>query len=179
MTCPSCGAAMHLKPGANSFVCEYCRSAYFPEKDDDGVRVLDEPTGEICPGCSVALMPAAIAKVRIEYCTRCHGMLIPMGALEGLVEELRGAGRNPVEQPAADTGDLRRRLDCPHCRRRMDVHFYSGPGNVILGSCENCALNWLDRGALARIIQAPDEQKPESVFETALGDDDTTGSARW
>jgi Zn-finger nucleic acid-binding protein len=38
----------------------------------------------------------------------------------------------------------------------MDAHFYAGPGNVVIDSCEDCCLIWLDRGKLMRIVHAPD-----------------------
>ncbi len=44
----------------------------------------------------------------------------------------------------------------------MDVHFYGGPGNVVIDSCEECSLIWLDRGELMRIAHAPDSA-PESI----------------
>jgi Zn-finger nucleic acid-binding protein len=179
MNCPSCGAPMHLKPDADSFTCDYCRNVFLPEKDDDGVRVLGEPCAEICSVCNVALVHAAIGNIRIQYCGKCHGMAIPMGAFEALIEELRSVGRGAVEQPAPDPGDLHRKVDCPHCRDRMDAHYYAGPGNVIISSCERCSLNWLDRGQLMHIVRAPDGGEREPVFETALGDDDPTGTARW
>ena len=178
MNCPSCGAPIDLQPDSDSFRCDYCHSVYFPEKDDDGVRVLGEPTSDLCPHCDQPLVHAAIAKIRIRYCTRCHGMLIPMAIMETLIEELRATGTGTAEQPAADKGDLRRRLKCPHCHTPMDAHYYAGPGNVVMDSCEKCSLDWLDRGRLMRIARAPDGAPPEAVFETALGDDDTTGSAR-
>src|ERR1017187_384337 len=89
MNCPSCGAPMRLKPDMESFRCDYCQSVYFPEKNDDGVRVLDEPSGQNCPLCNIPLVHAAIAKVRIIYCTGCHGMLVSMPVFEVLVEELQ------------------------------------------------------------------------------------------
>lgn len=179
MNCPACGAPMHLKPDMDSFKCDYCQNVFFPEKGDDGVRVLGEPCAETCPICNAALVHAAIAKIRIEYCTQCHGMLIPMEIFQTLIDELRSVGGGSVEQPRADAGDLHRKIGCPRCHRGMDTHFYAGPGNVILASCEPCSLNWLDRGELMHIVRAPDEGKPDAVFETALGDDDTTGSADW
>jgi Zn-finger nucleic acid-binding protein len=39
----------------------------------------------------------------------------------------------------------------------MDTHSYAGPGNVIVDSCGDCFLIWLDRGELTRIAHAPDE----------------------
>jgi Zn-finger nucleic acid-binding protein len=47
----------------------------------------------------------------------------------------------------------------------MEAHFYAGPGNVVLDSCDFCNLNWLDHGELMRIARAPD------YFDQALRDD--------
>jgi len=153
---------MRLKPDMESFRCDYCQSVYFPEKDNDGVRVLGEPSGQDCPLCKVPLVHAAIAKVRIIYCTGCRGMLISMPVFEVLVEELQAdtGGRATTVQPASDSEDLRRKIDCPQCHRPMDAHFYAGPGNVVIGSCEECCLIWLDRGELMRIVHASDGSIP-------------------
>ena len=169
MNCPSCGAPLHIKPDGDSLKCEFCHSVYFPEKDDDGVRVLGEPAGEACPVCNTALVQAAIAKVRIEYCTQCHGMLIPMGAFQPLIGELRTVGGGSAVQPMADHSDLNRKIGCPRCHAHMDAHFYSGPGNVIIDSCETCALIWLDRGELMHIVHAPDvADRPETAFSSDI-----------
>jgi Zn-finger nucleic acid-binding protein len=133
---------MRLKPDMESFKCDYCQSVYFPEKNDDGVRVLGETTGQDCPGC--------------------HGMLVPMQALEGLVDELRTGQGSEAAPAAPDTEDLRRKINCPECHHAMDAHFYAGPGNVVIDSCEECCLIWLDRGALMRIARAPDVPSPAS-----------------
>jgi Zn-finger nucleic acid-binding protein len=147
---------MRLKPDMESFKCDYCQSTYFPEKNDDGVRVLDEPSGQECPLCNVPLMRAVLAKVPIIYCTGCRGILLPMQALEDLVEELRAEQGSEALPTAPDSEDLQRRIECPQCHHRMDAHFYAGPGNVVIDSCEDCCLVWLDRGALPRIVHAPD-----------------------
>jgi Zn-finger nucleic acid-binding protein len=145
---------MRLKADMESFKCDYCQSVCFPEKNDEGVRVLDDPSGQDCPVCHAPLMHAVFGKVAIAYCTGCHGMLTPMQALEGLVEQSQG-GQDAEAAPAApDTEDLRRKIDCPQCRRPMDAHLYAGPGNVVIDSCEECCLIWLDRGALLRIVHA-------------------------
>jgi Zn-finger nucleic acid-binding protein len=102
-------------------------------------------------------MHAALAKIRILYCTKCRGMLIPMAVLEGLIEEQRVLEGGTFIQPAADDRDSRRRINCPHCHKLMDAHRYAGPGNVYIDSCEGCLLIWLDRGELTRMVHAPDE----------------------
>jgi Zn-finger nucleic acid-binding protein len=147
---------MRLKPDMESYKCDYCLSIYFPEKNEDGVRVLDEQSGQDCPVCKLPLMHAVLGKVRIIYCTGCKGMLIPMPAMEGLVEQLRGAHGTEASQAAPDSEDLRRKINCPVCHRPMDAHFYAGPGNVVIDSCEDCSLIWMDRGELMRIAHAPD-----------------------
>ena len=168
MNCPSCGAPMRLKPDEDSYKCDYCHSVYLPEKDDDGVRVLGDPTGESCPICTVPLVHAAIAKIRILYCTQCHCMLIPMPALQALIDELQAVqSGGALPQPPADAHDLDRKINCPQCHRRMDTHLYAGPGNVVVDSCEDCSLIWLDRGELMHIVRAPDEHESETWDDTA------------
>ena len=158
MNCPSCGAPMHLKPDMESFRCDYCQSVYFPEKNEEGVRVLDEQSDQACPICNLPLVEAAMGKTRILYCAKCHGMLIAMLVLPSLIDELQAdsGGRATAVQPASDIEDLRRKIDCPKCHHAMDAHFYAGPGGVIVDSCEECCLIWLDRGGLMRIVHASD-----------------------
>jgi Zn-finger nucleic acid-binding protein len=168
MNCPDCGAPMHLKPDEDSLTCDYCHTVYFPEKDDNGVRVLGEAAAETCPNCNVPLVQAALAQVRILYCTKCHGELISMHVFERLVDQLRSEEGGTMVQPPPDSRDLSRRIDCPHCHRVMETHLYAGPGTVVIESCEECLLNWLDRGELMRIVHAPDSRSnPETFLDTA------------
>ena len=156
MNCPSCGAPMKPKADLQSFKCEYCLSVFFPEKNDDGVRVLEEQSGHDCPICSVPLMHAYLFKSPIIYCTKCNGMMIAMGMLEPLIDQLRSEHAASSAPPPTDKDDLRRKINCPQCHRPMDAHIYGGPGNVVIDSCETCSLLWLDRGELLRIARAPD-----------------------
>jgi LSD1 subclass zinc finger protein len=165
MNCPSCGAPIHLKPGEDSFQCDYCQSVYVPEPGQDGVRVLGEASDEPCPNCNLPLTQAAIAKVRILYCTKCRGMLIPMEAFTGLIDQLQILQGGSMVQPPADTSDLRHVVSCPQCRQHMESHLYEGPGNVVIDSCEKCLLNWLNHGELARIVHAPDDRNPATILD--------------
>lgn len=155
MNCPACGAPMKLASGEDSLTCPYCHSVYFPEKNDDGVRVLGD-SGEMCPICSIALNDASLDQVPIRYCTRCRGMLIPMEDFAALVNAVRDAGGGAVVRSKSDPEELKRRLTCPHCHGSMDTHFYAGPGNVIISDCERCHLDWLDHGKLQRIAHGAD-----------------------
>ena len=158
---------MKLKPGIDSFKCDYCQSVYFPEKDDDGVRVLGEPSEHSCPICNLALMQASIDKLRIVYCTQCRGMLIPMAEFQVLIDDLKAMQHDTIVQNAADSTDLRRKIDCPRCHHAMDAHFYAGPGNVVIDSCDMCELNWLDYGELMRIVHAPDDHNQATFVASA------------
>ena len=155
MNCPSCGAPLPLDPDEASLTCAYCKSIYFGQQDEEGVRVLDQAEGESCPVCQVPLMHAALRQERLRYCTRCRGMLIPMAAFLALVEELRAGSEGHLPPRPADPKELARMLDCPACHRPMETHFYGGPGNVVISDCSPCCLNWLDHGKLMRIVRAP------------------------
>ena len=157
MTCPGCGAAMHVAKGRDYLICDYCGATHFPDPNPDGVRVLGEPTEFACPRCAVALVQASIAGAQVVYCNQCHGLLIDMDDFMAVVEELRSRHEHSEytgQQP--DWRDLDRHTDCPKCKKRMNTHPYCGPGNVIIDTCEDCSVNWLDYGELQRIVRAPD-----------------------
>ena len=162
MNCPACGAPMRLESGAESLTCDYCGNIVFPDKTDDGVRVLSGPTDESCPICGIPLVDASFASARLRYCTRCRGMLVAMDVFADLVQSLRTGQEGGVIPQATDRRELDRRLTCPHCHQAMDTHFYAGPGNVILSDCERCSLDWLDHGKLMRIAHAPDALREEA-----------------
>jgi len=139
-------------------VCDYCKSIHFPEKNDEGVRVLDQPSGQACPVCAVPLVYATWESVKLRYCTKCCGMLLGMSDFLGLVDALRlkREAAGTLYPPAPDEEDLNRRIDCPDCHRQMDTHRYAGPGNIIIDNCPWCALNWLDHNEVLRVALSRD-----------------------
>jgi len=157
---------MRVKSDMVSFRCEYCQSTYVPETNDDGVRVLDEQADEQCPLCNLPLVQAVLAKCPILYCKKCGGMLVAMGALEELIAELRVEAPAGAAKPSAyDPEELRRILQCPHCHRRMEAHLYAGPGNVVIDSCQECCMIWMDRGEAKRIASGAEVcTQPESFY---------------
>jgi Zn-finger nucleic acid-binding protein len=173
MTCPGCGAAMHVAQGKDYLICDYCGATHFPDPNPDGVRVLGESTEFPCPRCSVPLVRASLAGAQVEYCNQCHGLLIAMDDFMAAVEELRSRHEHSEyagQQP--DWQDLDRHTTCPKCRRQMDTHPYCGPGNVIIDTCEECSVNWLDYGELQRIVRAPD-----ASYTIAMNEDDRNKTA--
>jgi len=157
MNCPSCGAPMHLEEDKEFLRCGYCKNVFFPEKNDDGVRVLVELSTLKCPVCEFPLVHAALEGWRMLYCGKCRGMLISMDIFVELILALHSHsdGSGAIPRPP-DPKDLLRRTNCPKCHRQMDTHYYAGPGNVIIDDCVACHLNWLDYGELRRIARARD-----------------------
>jgi Zn-finger nucleic acid-binding protein len=158
---------MRLKPDMVTFKCDYCQSVSAPAVNDEGVTVLGETCVQQCPLCSISLEHATIAKTRIRYCTKCKGMLIPMDILAALVSDLREGQTTTVIPPPADPSELQRKIGCPQCHHRMETHFYSGPGHVIIDSCEACAELWLDGGELMRIVHAAGAESAMSSLPPA------------
>jgi Zn-finger nucleic acid-binding protein len=160
--CPACGAPITPTPDIEGFKCDFCHSVFYPDNEDEEVAVVGEqpdPSHSLaCPICSLALVSATIAQISVLYCKQCHGLLFPMNLLPPLNDALRiDLEKPPAVQQPPDPGDLKRAIECPKCHRRMDTHFYAGPGNVIVDTCPDCWLIWLDRGELIRIAHAPDE----------------------
>lgn len=147
---------MRLEEDKEYFICDYCESRYFPDADQEGVRLLGQKAAEMCPICQVPLENAAVGSQRMLFCTQCRGMLIPMRVFMDIVETLRAQrdGAPPEVAPLPNPRDLERRLDCPACHNPMDTHPYAGPGNVIIDNCPDCFLNWLDHGELEHIVRA-------------------------
>jgi Zn-finger nucleic acid-binding protein len=155
---------MRMSGGQESLRCDYCKNIYFSGPDDQGVRYLDEMPDLLCPVCAVPLWNATLAGVPLRACKRCRGMLVAMGAFEGLIEQARAEHRGTQVPATSDVVDPSRKLECPSCHHTMDSHFYYGGGHVVMEDCERCEVNWLDGGALMRIVRAPhqEEAKPDS-----------------
>lgn len=150
---------MRLASGSTSLRCDYCGSSYCSAPDDQGLRYLDEVEGLLCPVCALPLWNATLANVPIRACKQCRGMLIAMGALQGLVDQERAEHPGAEIPLAGDGSELSRRLECPHCHHTMETHFYYGGGHVVMEDCERCELNWLDGGALMRVVHAPHSEE--------------------
>jgi len=148
---------MRVAPGKDYLICDYCGTTHFPNPNPNGVRVLGEPTEYPCPRCTVPLVQATIAGAHVVYCSHCHGLLIEIDGFMAVLDYLRSR-RERTESAAQQPGwhDLERHTTCPKCRGQMDTHLYGGPGNVIMDTCENCSVNWLDYGELQRIVRAGD-----------------------
>jgi len=155
MNCPNCGAPMRLVTGREYFVCDHCTTFHFPNESDEGVRVLGQGTDLRCPVCNTELVTGAIESHLIRTCPNCRGILARRRAFGCIVEKRRGkwTGGKHVPKPIS-TEDQRRRLICPLCQGPMDLHPYLGPGAVLVDTCGDCAVVWLDKGEMTIIERA-------------------------
>lgn len=93
--------------------------------------------------------------VKVECCEDCRGVLIEGEAFALVVRERRADFRGTSKPVPVDAEQLKVVVDCPSCQRAMEVHPYYGPGNVVIDSCSQCGLVWLDSGEIATIEAAP------------------------
>ena len=136
--------------------------------NEDGVQITAETT-KVCPACQAMLADGMIENRSVRYCPRCRGMLISIAMFLPLVELLRALRRPGTTVEPRDNADADRRLTCPLCLRTMTGHPYGGPGNVNIDTCEPCAVIWLDRNELRRIVMAPDRSSLYSRNDPAGG----------
>jgi Zn-finger nucleic acid-binding protein len=149
MNCPNCGAALQPVGNRSYFRCPYCETFHFPVETGDGIAVIGGETQHDCPVCSKTLTRAAIEGHAVEYCGTCRGFLASNESFALLVL-LKRARSNPAPQvpiPFA-RDELKRRVNCPCCRKAMDTHPYHAGGNAIIDTCFRCQVVWLDAGEL-------------------------------
>lgn len=164
MNCPSCGAPLRISDANTSLRCDYCHSVVTVQADETGVQFVDEAQELICPNCTVPVWNALLAGVRLDACKRCHGLLVPTGSFEALIERMRAENLGSEIPALGDAADLDRRVSCPKCRQRMETHFYYGGGHAVMSTCERCDLHWLESGVLMQIVRAPHEGEEASSF---------------
>ena len=144
---------MQAERGSGVLACSHCGSS----EQLSGIKALIEATGvseRQCPTCQTALSIGRLDGQPLSFCQRCEGLLIEMANFVAVIDAVRAreeeSGTNPPRRQSP--GD--RTIECPACHHPMLSHFYGGPGNLVLDTCERCRLNWLDSGELRRIVRA-------------------------
>ncbi len=166
MNCINCGAPMLLVRDRDYFFCEYCGSFHFPQPSEDGVRLLDESPEQLsCPICNTALHRASLDGDRVSSCPNCRGLLIPLVVFGENVRRLRARAKGPADKPRPiNRQELDRQINCPSCGQRMGTHPYYGPGNIVIDTCIQCGLLWLDPGELKQVIDAPGRDRGPAAW---------------
>ena len=152
--CPNCGAPMQADKANGVFTCAHCGTL---EEQPILVRDIEvgAPSDRLCPVCVTPLVHAHLDGNALLYCRLCSGMLIPIESFVLVIEAARSReDRSGVSLPRRQNPG-ERVLACPECGQPMLSHFYGGPGNLVIDTCERCCVNWLDPGELRRIARAP------------------------
>jgi len=152
--CRNCGAPMQADKAHGVLRCTHCWTL---EEQPILVRDIDigAVSDRLCPLCVTPLVHAHLDGNALLYCRDCSGMLIPIVSFVIVIEAARSREeRSGVSLPRQQNPGERVLL-CPECGQPMLSHFYGGPGNLVIDTCERCCVNWLDRGELRRIARAP------------------------
>jgi Zn-finger nucleic acid-binding protein len=158
---------MELFERRRYYHCNHCGTFHFIETPEvEGVRVLRPHDAALpCPLCQATLMRALLDdRSVVDHCQQCRGLLMARATFGEAVWRRRARAAGLAAPPLPlDARELERRVTCPSCHARMDVHPYYGPGNVVIDSCSACDLIWLDHGELTQITDAPGRDRGSSV----------------
>jgi Zn-finger nucleic acid-binding protein len=144
---------MQVDRAGGALTCGHCGSI---DQQSEIIRQVDvgAPSERMCPSCATALSHAKLDGLPLLVCQRCQGMLIEMEHFVSVIEAARAREEitGVIAPRRQSPGD--RTIRCPACQHEMQNHFYGGPGNLVIDTCERCHLNWLDPGELRRIARA-------------------------
>lgn len=153
MNCKNCGAPLRLIHDRDYFYCDYCTTYSFPDETRDGVRVLMETSTLKCPVCRLELVKGKFFAFPSLVCTKCRGLLFNTKVFVSALDFVRNAGKGGglIAKPL-NKEELHRQVDCPCCGQQMSTHPYLGGGNIVVDTCVECELLWLDYGELHRVV---------------------------
>ncbi|MGD8397008.1 MAG: zf-TFIIB domain-containing protein, partial [Candidatus Eiseniibacteriota bacterium] len=155
LICPECFA----RNADRARFCAACGVAFKPQ------AVPDETVAHGCPCCERVMTRRSIGGVRVEECTRCHGLWVPGESFERLIERavtaqreaaasamLTGLGnarrvRRKRRSEFSATVSYRR---CPVCEARMHRKNFGRRSGVIVDWCRGHG-TWLDADELEDI----------------------------
>ncbi|MEZ6128260.1 MAG: zf-TFIIB domain-containing protein [Planctomycetaceae bacterium] len=166
--CQQCGGAARSVPGRDYMQCTYCRSLVFTVDDPLTVDRITPMGGDLdaeCPTCRKTLCMGQIEGRPVLYCGGCYGLLLKNVDFGTITRERRArrADREAEAVKPLDASQYDRRIDCPNCQSKMEVHPYYGPGNIVIDSCGQCQYVWLDHGELRTVERAEGGREPEAL----------------
>ena len=145
-------------------VCTFChtvQAATDVSEEVDRVLRLEDPVGVHCPVCDAEFETALIDDVPACHCPNCRGLLLSSTEFRKVVEDRRAAYTGPdIAVALPHPIEFERRIDCPSCHKKMEVHPYYGAGRAIIDSCADCKLVWIDKGELTNLERSPGRRSP-------------------
>ena len=163
MNCDSCSGVMLPVYGQSHHHCHKCNTYNFPaEIDQSDVPIIttDKKTEFRCPRCDVNLEVGKMgSQIQVCFCENCRGYVVDNATFGSLAKTLRDNYTDADDKPKPiDPRQLDVVQNCPACFEKMEAHPYYGPGSVVIDSCKNCKLVWLDHGELGRVVRAPGQR---------------------
>ncbi|MDG1874732.1 MAG: zf-TFIIB domain-containing protein [Mariniblastus sp.] len=140
--------------------CAACNTFSFPNELEESFETI-KPSGKVtafqCPICDVGLESGTLFdNTEVCFCRNCRGFVVDTASFGLMATQVRSLYTGLEDQPIPiDPKQLDIHQPCPVCSEDMDAHPYYGPGNIVLDTCMQCKLVWLDHGELGRIIRAP------------------------
>jgi Zn-finger nucleic acid-binding protein len=150
--CANCGAPLHIDREGGVVTCRHCGSSQQSSAIAHLVEVV-AASDKRCPTCTTSLVSTKLDGQPLLFCQRCEGMLIEMEHFVSVIEAARAHESPSGTVPPRRQSPGDRTINCPECGQPMLSHFYGGPGNLVIDTCERCHLNWLDPGELRRIAR--------------------------
>jgi Zn-finger nucleic acid-binding protein/ribosomal protein L37AE/L43A len=169
--CANCGAPTRRDQASGAQVCGHCGTLEMQPLLTRDIEI--EATSTLpCALCMTPLSYARLDGYTLFYCRSCTGMLVPMDHFVNVTEAARlRENQTGVSLPRRQhPGE--RVLTCPACAAPMLSHFYAGPGNLVIDTCERCHVNWLDPGELRRIARAPHGRSDQRSGKSSTEPDD-------
>jgi len=152
MNDPNCEAPCAPADGGH-LTCEHGSTVRSPDAAEGCVDRIT-PQGEVAPGqCPLCDEPMELGSLDGEmmiYCPTCRGILLTNEVLGKVVARRRAEYQGADTTPAPiEPERLARGVACPQCQQPMECHIYGGPGAVVIDSCFDCRLVWLDSGEIS------------------------------
>ncbi|MCG8378989.1 MAG: zf-TFIIB domain-containing protein [Proteobacteria bacterium] len=103
-----------------------------------------------CPRDRSKLEEGNFHEVPVMHCPQCDGVLIKQMSLMTLLTEMAKELSQDISlvseiEPVPDKGD---NVSCPGCYSVMDNYGYMGSKNIMIDSCGQCAVLWIDTDEL-------------------------------
>jgi Zn-finger nucleic acid-binding protein len=148
MNCHNCEVSLSWDGISPIVVCELCRSyrcVDTPDETSNRIVSLNRPGRTHCPACRRRMVQAATDGLKVEHCSECRGVLLTDDLFAMFVRNRRSEFREAALQPVTVLRDqIETKLHCPNCRQPMCIHPCYGPNSVIVESCVDCGMVWLD-----------------------------------
>jgi Zn-finger nucleic acid-binding protein len=153
MLCHSCQCPIPWDGISTIVVCENCRtyrSIDIPDSTGEAIEPLGLPGESLCPGCRCRMSLAAMDGLLVEHCAACSGVLVSGETFAMFVRNRRAEFREAALQPVTILLDSQnRKVRCPCCRGRMNKNPSYGPDFMIIDTCTECSVVWIDCSEVA------------------------------